>query len=103
MKEASLHVISANCTMVCVQVGNPRNAWQVRSSAKNWSSCTLKAIDAGAHCERISGAGGGGFLMFLTDPTRNNLVADLLRRHEDNGIVYGCHFTGIGAQAWKVK
>jgi D-glycero-alpha-D-manno-heptose-7-phosphate kinase len=62
-----------------------------------------KALEAGAYCARISGAGGGGFMMFLTDPMRKDCVADALRSFEDTGVVYGCHFTGVGAQAWKVR
>lgn len=62
-----------------------------------------KALEAGAYCARISGAGGGGFMIFLADPMRKNLVADALQRCEDTGIVYGCHFTSSGAQAWRVK
>lgn len=42
-------------------------------------------------------------MMFLTDPMRKDRVAEALRSCEDNGIVYGCHFTSVGAQAWKVK
>ena len=61
------------------------------------------ALEAGAYCARISGAGGGGFMIFLADPMRKNLVAEALQRCQDNGIVYGCHFTSMGAQAWKVK
>lgn len=59
-----------------------------------------KAVEAGAYCAKISGAGGGGFMMFLTDPMRKQQVAESLRHWEKNGIVYGCHFTGTGAQAW---
>ena len=62
-----------------------------------------KALDAGAYCARISGAGGGGFMIFLADPMRKNRVADALQNCGQGGIVYGCHFTGIGAQAWRVK
>jgi D-glycero-alpha-D-manno-heptose-7-phosphate kinase len=61
------------------------------------------ALEAGAYCARISGAGGGGFMIFLADPMRKSQVADALRHCEDSGIVYGCHFTGMGAQAWRVK
>lgn len=61
------------------------------------------ALKAGAHCARISGAGGGGFMMFLTDPMRKDRVAHALRSFEDAGVVYGCHFTSVGAQAWKVR
>jgi len=62
-----------------------------------------RALEAGAYCARISGAGGGGFMMFLTDPMRKDRVAEALRRCNDDGIVYGCHFTETGAQAWRVK
>lgn len=62
-----------------------------------------EALRAGAYSARISGAGGGGFMMFLADPMRKNRVADALRNCENQGIVYGCHFTSVGAQAWRVK
>ena len=62
-----------------------------------------KALESGAYCARISGAGGGGFMIFFTDPMRKNRVADALRRCENNGVVYGCHFTNDGAQAWRVN
>ncbi len=62
-----------------------------------------RALEAGAYCARISGAGGGGFMIFLADPMRKIRVADELRKCEDTGIVYGCHFTAAGAQAWRVK
>ena len=61
------------------------------------------AREAGAFCARISGAGGGGFMMFLTDPMRKDRVAKALLSCEESGRVYGCHFTDIGAQAWKVR
>ena len=61
------------------------------------------ALEAGAYCARISGAGGGGFMMFLADPMRKNQVAQALRDCENSGVVYGCHFTNVGAQAWRVK
>jgi D-glycero-alpha-D-manno-heptose-7-phosphate kinase len=61
------------------------------------------ALSAGAHCARISGAGGGGFMLFLTDPMRKLRVADALSSSESNGIVYGCHFTPTGAQAWRMR
>lgn len=62
-----------------------------------------KGLEAGAYCARISGAGGGGFMIFLADPMRKSLVAAALQRCEDSGIVYGCHFTSSGAEAWRVK
>lgn len=62
-----------------------------------------RALKAGAHCARISGAGGGGFMMFLTDPMRKDRVAEALKDCNNDGQVYSCHFTQVGAQAWKMK
>ncbi len=60
------------------------------------------AVAAGAHCARISGAGGGGFMMFLTDPIHKDQVAEALRARSGEGAAYGCHFTTGGVQAWRV-
>jgi len=61
------------------------------------------ALNAGAHCAKISGAGGGGFLMFLTDPRRKTDVeAALEAANEADGQLYRCHFTNLGAQSWRV-
>jgi D-glycero-alpha-D-manno-heptose-7-phosphate kinase len=60
------------------------------------------ALDAGALCARISGAGGGGFMMFLADPIHIDKVADALRDCRQGGLAYRCHFTGSGAKAWRV-
>jgi D-glycero-alpha-D-manno-heptose-7-phosphate kinase len=61
-----------------------------------------RALDAGAYCARISGAGGGGFMIFLTDPIHKDKVAAELRAEHEGGVAYGCHFTGGGVQAWRV-
>lgn len=60
------------------------------------------ALDAGAYCAKISGAGGGGFMIFLIDPIEKDKVAAALRAHHDGGTAYSCHFTGGGVQAWRV-
>jgi D-glycero-alpha-D-manno-heptose-7-phosphate kinase len=62
-----------------------------------------RALRAGAYCARISGAGGGGFMIFIVDPMRKYQVADALQVCESNGTLYGCHFTHGGARAWRVK
>ncbi len=86
-----------------------RSSWeakkQMASSIVNdrIESLYSRALDAGASCARLSGAGGGGFMMFLADPMHKDRVAEALRAHDDTGIVYGCHFTEAGAQAWKVR
>lgn len=61
-----------------------------------------RALHAGAYCAKISGAGGGGFMMFLVDPIHKDKVASALTAMPEEGRFYSCHFTGVGAQAWRV-
>jgi D-glycero-alpha-D-manno-heptose-7-phosphate kinase len=58
------------------------------------------ALAAGAYAGKISGAGGGGFLMFLVDPVKREDVTRALRTL--SGDVVRCHFTKRGTEAWKV-
>ena len=57
------------------------------------------AIKAGALAGKISGAGGGGFLLFYTPLEARGSVIDCLNQY--GGQVSNCHFTNNGAQAWK--
>lgn len=61
------------------------------------------ALDAGAYCAKISGAGGGGFMIFLTDPIHKDKVAAALRQHHPGGLTYACHFTPAGVQVWRAQ
>jgi D-glycero-alpha-D-manno-heptose-7-phosphate kinase len=56
------------------------------------------AIAAGAVSGKISGAGGGGFMMFCVPPERR--MALLRRLGEFPGQVMNFHFTDNGAQSW---
>lgn len=58
------------------------------------------AARAGALAGKVSGAGGGGFCMFMADPTRKKAVADALGRLD--GFVMPFQFTEGGARGWKV-
>jgi len=62
-----------------------------------------QALSAGAYCARLSGAGGGGFMMFLTDPVSKSRLTEAFCSSESGGIIYGCHFTHVGAQAGRVR
>lgn len=58
------------------------------------------AIGAGALAGKISGAGGGGFILFFV-PTEQRM--DVVRTlGEFQGYVTNCHFTKHGSQAWRV-
>lgn len=58
------------------------------------------AITAGALAGKVSGAGGGGFMMFFVPPDKRMNVIRALNRFE--GQVSNCHFTKHGTQAWRV-
>jgi D-glycero-alpha-D-manno-heptose-7-phosphate kinase len=60
------------------------------------------ALQAGAYCAKISGAGGGGFMIFLVDPIHKDKVIAALRGQHAGGTAYTCHFTPGGVQVWRV-
>lgn len=58
------------------------------------------AFDNGARATKVSGAGGGGFMMFICDPAdRVRLIKALSGA---GGTVYDTHFTPHGASSWKI-
>ncbi|MFO1413381.1 MAG: dehydrogenase [Burkholderiales bacterium] len=59
------------------------------------------AMEAGASAGKVSGAGGGGFLMLFVDPVRRGDVGRALRAL-DEGELFNCHFTRHGSKAWRV-
>ena len=58
------------------------------------------ARQAGMRAGKISGAGGGGFMMLLVDPVRRMEVIRALQ--QTPGQVVTCHFTKYGTQGWKI-
>ena len=74
---------------------------QTASSIANPMIDELEALAFanGAHATKVSGAGGGGFMMFFCDPAeRVRLVRALAGA---GGTVYDTHFTPYGASSWK--
>jgi D-glycero-alpha-D-manno-heptose-7-phosphate kinase len=59
------------------------------------------AIASGAVAGKVSGAGGGGFMMFLVDPARRPDVIRTL--NEFNGQVMTAVFVEQGAHSWRVE
>jgi D-glycero-alpha-D-manno-heptose-7-phosphate kinase len=59
-----------------------------------------RALGAGALSAKISGAGGGGFMMLFVEPTSKLDVIAALSELE--GSFYRFHFTKEGAQGWSV-
>lgn len=58
-------------------------------------------LDAGALAGKVSGAGGGGFMMVFAEPTAKPRVIEALSVFP--GQVLNCHFTKTGSQSWKVN
>jgi D-glycero-alpha-D-manno-heptose-7-phosphate kinase len=55
---------------------------------------------AGAIAGKVSGAGGGGFIMFIVDPVKRMSVIGALAKTE--GQVRNCHFTKRGTEGWRL-
>mgnify|MGYP002656962828 FL=1 len=58
------------------------------------------AMSAGALAGKVSGAGGGGFVMLMVEPTRKKEVINALNMLE--GSVMPFQFTEGGAHGWKI-
>lgn len=87
-------------------VDSMRLGWESkRRSAKTVSNLNLDkiydaAMKSGALAGKVSGAGGGGFMLFFV-PTERRM--DLMRTLGTfNGQVSNCHFTKHGTQAWRI-
>jgi len=58
------------------------------------------AMSAGAKAGKVSGAGGGGFIMFIVEPTRKKEVEQALSKLE--GFTFPFQFTEGGAHGWRI-
>jgi D-glycero-alpha-D-manno-heptose-7-phosphate kinase len=83
-----------------------KKAWpQKKLMAKSISNPLIDslydtAIQEGAYCGKVSGAGGGGFMMFLSDPRKRPQVEAALNA-TGAGHTMDCFFTLQGAIAWR--
>ncbi|WP_322923932.1 hypothetical protein [Paenibacillus campi] len=57
------------------------------------------AMSAGAYAGKVSGAGGGGFMMFMVDPIKRRQV--IAKLQELDGKVMNFHFTQKGTESWR--
>ena len=58
-------------------------------------------LNGGARAGKISGAGGGGFIMFLAEPERRRSIIRHL--NEAGGTAGPIHLTGRGVEAWHTR
>jgi D-glycero-alpha-D-manno-heptose-7-phosphate kinase len=86
--------------------GFMRKSWEAKKrTAASVSNNRIDAVyetalEAGALAGKVSGAGGGGFIMFLVDPPRRMNVVRALERQD--GRVMTCHFTRHGTEGWRI-
>jgi len=86
-----------------------RSSWESKKRMashivkENIEGIYARALEAGAKCAKISGAGGGGFMMFLADPIYIDKVAAAVKAGQEDGLIYRCHFTGSGVKAWRIQ
>jgi D-glycero-alpha-D-manno-heptose-7-phosphate kinase len=81
-----------------------------KNAAKSISNSFLDelynyALDNGAESAKISGAGGGGFMMIYCDPCKRISLIRALKEKQDasrGGMVLTPSFTEIGTQAWRL-
>ena len=87
-------------------VESMRSGWEAKKKlAKSITNPHIEhayelAMEAGMRAGKISGAGGGGFMIMLVDPARRMEVKRALETIE--GRIYTCHFTKYGTQGWKI-
>jgi len=72
------------------------------ASISNEHIITLEKIimSAGAISMKVSGAGGGGFIMIITEPEKRHTVIEAL--NGQNGQVVNFEFTSGGVMSWKI-
>jgi len=80
-------------------------SWEAKKrTAHNVSSTQIDrvydmAVKSGAYAGKVSGAGGGGFMMFMVDPVRR---MELIRVLENEaGRLIPCNFTHRGSETWR--
>ncbi len=87
-------------------VNSLRQGWTSKKASSSVVSNPLingiydAAVAAGASAGKVSGAGGGGFMLFFVPPEHRMQVIRKLQGFE--GQVSNCHFTENGAQAWRL-
>jgi D-glycero-alpha-D-manno-heptose-7-phosphate kinase len=100
MKEA---LLTGNFQVI---IDSMKKSWEMKKKmAKEISNIHLdmiyeKAIKAGALAGRISGAGGGGFMLFYAPLESRQDVKNILTSF--GGVVSNCHFTENGCEAWSI-
>jgi D-glycero-alpha-D-manno-heptose-7-phosphate kinase len=102
MKEALLRGDLAQLATVLNRGWDAKKKLAEGISNSHIERCFDVARSAGALAGKISGAGGGGYILFLTDPVRRPNVTRALEEL-NVGSVQPAHFVSEGAVAWSLR
>jgi len=84
------------------------NSWENKKlmatsiSNNHIDSILKRTLKAGAIAGKVSGAGGGGFIMFVIDPTKKINIINSLKENKDGEIV-PFQFSEGGCHGWKIN
>jgi len=87
-------------------INSLKNGWESKKRSATTVTNKLvedihdEAIKSGALAGRLSGAGGGGFMLFYVPAQKRLRVINALKKF--NGYSCNCHFTFHGSQSWRV-
>lgn len=87
-------------------VNSINRGWKIKSRTSK--KITNKLIEEriihglknGAQAAKVSGAGGGGFILFMCEPSESIILKKSLMEFSQE--TYLCSFTDSGAEAWKI-
>lgn len=76
-----------------------------KQSAGSISNAMIDRLEStafahGALATKVSGAGGGGFMMFVCDPADRVRLVQALQ--QEGGTIFNTHFTPNGVSSWKI-
>ena len=100
MKE---HLLKGNIQNFAKVLGK---SWESKKRVSNSISNTeidriyALAMENGAYSGKVSGAGGGGFMFFMVEPTKKLQLINELNRQQ--GEVMNFHFVKDGTKGWRV-
>ena len=100
MKESLLHGNIPRFAEILARSWDAKRKLAVKISNKNIDDLITKAINAGAYAGKVSGAGGGGFIMFLVNPVEKLTLVKMLEK--EPGKVVNFHFEKNGVQSWTI-
>ncbi len=98
------HILKGNFDAIAESI---QKGWLAKKQAansitnSNIDNIYDKVMNAGAIAGKISGAGGGGFFMFLTRPSKRMEILRVLSK--ENGQVFPCHFVENGSTSWIIN